>query len=428
MLLNNDGYFQALENIKVQIQNARYRAVLGVNREQIFLYWNIGKIIAENQKYGSEFIINLARDIKESFPNATGYSARNFGYMQKFADTFPQFGILQEAPAEFGKSKKMPILQEAPAELVKPSGSSILQAVPAKFGKGKKTSIVQTVSAQLKKPNDSPILQALPAELGKSGAYSNLHAPLVCLSWTHLQILLDKIPNKTILLWYAQKTVENGWSYRTLSHQISIRLYERQITTDKASNFERTLTPALSELARDTLKNPYIFDFIEAREGIIEREIENELVANIAKTLIELGSGFAFVGNQYHLEVSGKDYYIDLLFYNTRLRSYVVIELKNTEFKPEYAGKLNFYLSAIDDILKHKQDNPTIGIMLCKERDKLTAEYALRDIRKPIGVSEYVLSDTVPKKFADILPTAEDIEKRIKRKYALGTPTKAKKQ
>jgi RecB family endonuclease NucS len=153
---------------------------------------------------------------------------------------------------------------------------------------------------------------------------------------------------------------------------------------------------------------------VEKRKGIIEREIENELVANIAKTIMELGTGFAFVGNQYRIEVSEKDYYIDLLFYNTKLRCFVVIELKNTEFKPEYAGKLNFYLSAVDDILKHETDNPSIGIMLCKTKDKLTAEYALKDINKPIGVSEYKLSDFVPAELADTLPSAEDIEKRVK--------------
>ncbi|MDR0854078.1 MAG: DUF1016 domain-containing protein, partial [Clostridiales Family XIII bacterium] len=146
---------------------------------------------------------------------------------------------------------------------------------------------------------------------------------------------------------------------------------------------------------------------------------EQELVANIAKTLLELGTGFAFLGNQYHLEISDKDYYIDLLFWNTRLRCYVVIELKNTDFKPEYAGKLNFYLSAVDDILKHDDDNPSIGILLCKERDRLTAEYALKDINKPIGVSEYKLSDFVPEELADTLPSAEDIEKRIKVKYSI---------
>ena len=213
--------------------------------------------------------------------------------------------------------------------------------------------------------------------------------------------------------------MENGWSRNVLVHQIETKLYERQALPGKTTNFEHTLPSAQSELARDTLKNPYVFDFIEIRDDIIEREIENELVANIAKTLIELGTGFAFLGNQYHLSVGNEDYYLDLLFYNTRLRCYVVVELKAGKFKPEYAGKLNFYLSAVDDILRNEHDNPSIGILLCKERERLTAEYALRDINKPIGVSEYKLSDFVPQELADTLPSAEDIEKRIKEKYEI---------
>lgn len=248
---------------------------------------------------------------------------------------------------------------------------------------------------------------------------ANLQAPLADLTWYHLQTLMDKVSDKSAYLWYADKTLENGWSRNILLHQIETKLYERQALPGKATNFERALPSPQSELARDTLKSPYVFDFIEVRDDIIEREVENELVANIAKTLLELGTGFAFLGNQYHLSVANEDYYIDLLFYNTKLRCYVVIELKVGKFKPEYAGKLNFYLSAVDDMLKHETDNPSIGILLCKERDKLTAEYALKDINKPIGVSEYKLSDFVPHELSDTLPSAEDIEKRIKAQYEI---------
>ena len=234
------------------------------------------------------------------------------------------------------------------------------------------------------------------------------------LSWSHNSLLLDKTKTLDEYTWYAKQTIENGWSLSSLEYHIGTKTYKRQELAEKASNFNEKLPQPFSKFATNTLKNPYIFDFVEQREGIIEREIENELVANIAKTIMELGTGFAFVGNQYHIEISKKDYYIDLLFYNTKLRCYVVIELKNTEFKPEYTGKLNFYLSAIDDILKHETDNPSIGIMLCKTRDRLTAEYALKDINKPIGVSEYKLSDFVPAELADTLPSAEDIEKRVK--------------
>ncbi|MCL2110944.1 MAG: PDDEXK nuclease domain-containing protein [Clostridiales bacterium] len=233
------------------------------------------------------------------------------------------------------------------------------------------------------------------------------------LPWRNNITLISKIKDESERQWYIAQNIENGWNNTILTHQIEMKLYDRQAIADKATNFDIRLPSPFSELAEETLKNPYVFDFVEKRKGIIEREIERELVANIAKTIMEFGTGFAFVGNQYHIEVSGKDYYIDLLFYNTKLRCYVIIELKNTEFKPEFAGKLNFYLSAIDDMLKHETDNPSIGIMLCKTRDRLTAEYALKDIHKPIGVSEYKLSDFVPAELIDTLPSAEDIEKRI---------------
>ena len=334
MLINNNEYFSVLEGIKARIKEAQYKAVLGANKELIELYWNIGRIIITNTKYGAKFIENLARDIKAEFPKTKGYSVRNLRYMRKFA--------------------------ELVADVEK----------------------VQTVSALL--------------------------------SWSHNTHLFDKAKSLDEYLWYAAQTIENGWSLSSLEYHVGAKTYIRQELAEKASNYERLLSQPFSGLATDTLKNPYVFDFVEQREHIIEREIESKLVANIAKTIMELGTGFAFVGNQYHIEVSDRDYYIDLLFYNTRLRCYVVIELKNNEFKPEYAGKLNFYLSAIDDILKHETDNPSIGIMLCKTRDKLTAEYALKDINKPIGVSEYKLSDFVPDELKDTLPSAEDIEKRVR--------------
>jgi len=234
------------------------------------------------------------------------------------------------------------------------------------------------------------------------------------LPWRNNITLISKIKDSLQREWYIDKNIENGWNNNVLVHQIEMKLYERQAISQKATNFDKALPLPQSELAHETLKNPYVFDFVEKRKGIIEREIENELIANIAKTILELGTGFAYLGNQYCVEVSGKDYYIDLLFYNVKLRCYIVIELKNTDFKPEYTGKLNFYLSAIDDMLKHENDNPSIGILLCKTRDKLTAEYALKDINKPIGVSEYKLSDFVPAELIDTLPSAEDIEKRIK--------------
>jgi len=241
-----------------------------------------------------------------------------------------------------------------------------------------------------------------------------LQGVLAKISWNHNQVLLDKVKDKEIRKWYAKETVENGWSVSILTHQITSKLYERQaLIENKTTNFDETLPTPTNEQAKELLKNPYIFDLITADKDLKELDIERELTANITKLLLELGNGFAFVGRQYHLEIENEDYYIDLLFYNLKVRSYVVIELKTTEFKPEYAGKLNFYLSAVDKYIKDENDNPTFGILLCKDKKKVTAELALKDINKPIGVSEYKILSEIPEFLENTLPSIEDIEKRL---------------
>jgi predicted nuclease of restriction endonuclease-like (RecB) superfamily len=225
---------------------------------------------------------------------------------------------------------------------------------------------------------------------------------------------MDRIKNDNERKWYLQTAIENGWSSSILDMQIDRNLYKRQVLADKTTNFKDRLPHPQSDMAQQAMKDPYIFDFIENHKDMLERDMEGELVNHIAQFLLELGSGFSFVGRQYHLEIDNEDFYIDLLFYNLKLSCFVVIELKRNEFKPEYAGKLNFYVSAVDDILKRPTDNPTIGILLCQNKKKLIAEYALRNINSPISVNEFKLLDKLPKEYEDILPTAEDIESRIK--------------
>jgi len=237
--------------------------------------------------------------------------------------------------------------------------------------------------------------------------------------WTHNKSILDKVKEKEQMEWYILKTAENGWTVDVLEHQIESGLYKRQILADKTTNYPDRLESAQSELAVKTLKDPYWFDFIETKEKMIERDIENEMVANISKLLLELGTGFGFLGNQYHIEVGGEDFYLDLLFYNANLHCYFVIELKAGAFKPEYAGKLNFYLSAVDELLKKDGDNPSIGLILCRDKNETVAEYALRDMTKPIGVSEYKLTEHLPQELEKSLPSVEDIEKRVSAKYDL---------
>lgn len=334
MLMNNKEYFETIESIKNEIKSAQYKAAVSVNRELIMLYYNIGKVINAHKTWGSKFIDNLAADIKLSFPNTTGYSARNLKYMAKFAAMF----------------------------------------------------------------EDAEIVQAVLAQL----------------TWYHNMALMDKTQDTEQYVWYAQETIKNGWSRNVLVHQIESGLYERQAIAEKISNFENRLASPQSELAVQTMKDPYIFDFIPFKEDMVERDIEQALVKDITKLLLELGTGFAFLGNQYHLNVGGDDFYVDLLFYNLNLRCYIVIELKTGEFKPEYAGQLNFYLSAVDGMLKKDDDNSSIGLLLYKSKNALVAEYALKDMSKPIGVSEYKITNSLPEGLSRQLPSVEDIQKRIK--------------
>ena len=227
-------------------------------------------------------------------------------------------------------------------------------------------------------------------------------------------MLIDKIKSVEVRKWYIKETVNNGWSVNILEMQINSKLYERQAMSEKINNFKNTLPDIQSDLAVQTMKDPYIFDFITLKEEAKEREIEQVMINKIKDVLIELGKGFAFVGSQYKLTVDDKDYFIDLLFYHLKLRSYIVVELKAREFEPADEGQLNFYLSALDDLVKDESDNPSIGLLLCKGKNKFTAEYALKDINKPIGVSEYKLLEDIPEYLQSQLPKAEDIELHIK--------------
>ena len=234
------------------------------------------------------------------------------------------------------------------------------------------------------------------------------------ITWTH-NIEILRVESKEQRLWYINKTIENGWSVNVLAHQIDTNLYERQIKQKKISNFKNKLPSPQSELALETMKDPYVFDFVDLKENAKEKDLEEALIDNITKVLLELGKGFAFVGHQYHLEVSGEDYYIDLLFYNIKLKCYVVIELKIGEFKPEYAGQLSFYLTAIDEIVKEINDNPTIGLLLCRHKNNVTAEYTLRDMNKPMGVSEYRIKDYLPENLQNELPSIEELINIVKK-------------
>ncbi len=231
------------------------------------------------------------------------------------------------------------------------------------------------------------------------------------LPWGHIQELMFKVKDIKIRKWYIHKTIENGWSRNVLVHQIGTKLHERQ--GQALTNFKDTLPASQSELAQQILKNPYNLEFLSVDDEAKERDIEKALIIKLKDFLIELGTGFAFLGNQYHVELEGQDFYMDLLFYHVKLKNYVVIELKNTTFKPEYAGKLNFYINLVDKRIKDEQDNPTIGLLLCKEKGNLIVEYAIEGISKPMGVSEYSITRTLPDELKDQLPGLEEISRRL---------------
>lgn len=234
---------------------------------------------------------------------------------------------------------------------------------------------------------------------------------LAQITWYHNIALMEKVKSPEERLWYGRQTIEQGWSRNVLVHQIESGLYRRQGKAD--TNFSRTLPNPQSELAQQLLKDPYNFDFISLGKEAQEQELEKALIERIRDFLLELGVGFAFVGSQYHLEVEGEDFYIDLLFYHLRLRCFVVIDFKVEAFKPEFSGKMSFYVSAVDDLLKHRDDMPTIGIILCRNKKQKIVEYALRDMNKPIEVSTYQLREALPERLQGSLPTVEELEAEL---------------
>ena len=234
---------------------------------------------------------------------------------------------------------------------------------------------------------------------------------LVQIPWGHNIAIISKCKNLDEALFYIQKTIQNNWSRSVLTHHIESDLFKRE---GKAiTNFKATLPEPQSDLARETLKDPYNFDFLTLTEKHNEKELENALINHVTKFLLELGAGFSYIGQQYKLEVSGDEFFIDLLFYHVKLHCYVVVELKAVKFKPEFAGKLNFYVSAVDGILKSEQDNTSIGILICKSKNDTVVEYALKDVHKPIGVSEYIITKNLPDEFKSSLPSIEEIEAEL---------------
>lgn len=346
------GYKRWISEVKSKIRATQIKAAIEVNHVLIQFYWELGKMLLEKQtKWGSKFLETVSGDLKKEFPDMQGFSVTNLKYCRMY---YEFFSIRPQVDDEL-KDEKSPQVED---ELVKKSKELSFQ-VP----------------------------------------------------WGHIKEVISKTDNLDQAHFYLQKIIENNWSRNVLSLQIKSGLYKRE--GKSVNNFKTTLPKPLSDLAEQTLKDPYVFDFMTMTEPYQERDIEKQLVTNIKKFLLELGKGFAFVGQQYQITVAENDYFIDLLFYHIKLKCYVVIELKNTRFMPEYAGKLNFYLSAIDSTLKETDDKPTIGMVLCRDKNNVEAEFSLRDMNKPMGVSEFQLTDQLPENLKSSLPTIEELEKNL---------------
>jgi predicted nuclease of restriction endonuclease-like (RecB) superfamily len=353
------GYAQLLKDIKARIQQSRTRAIFSLNAEVIRLYWDIGRMIDERQHregWGAAVIPRLARGLHNELPEEKGYSERNIKRMLAFYRAYRDpAAIVPQAVAQFAADQKVPP-RVGPTS---PPADSLLWLIP----------------------------------------------------WGHHSVLMEKVGDLPTRRWYMEQTLANGWSRDVLSMAIGSDTYRRR--GGAVTNFDQSLPAPQSDLAQQTLKDPYIFDFVTLDRPFHERELETNLIHHLEKFLLELGQGFAFVGRQYRIEVDGCDYYIDLLFYHLKLRAFVVVDLKTGAFRPEFAGKINFYCNVINDTLRHPADHPTIGLILCQSKERLLAEYALGGIDKPIGVSSYELTRALPANLRSALPTVEEIEAEL---------------
>lgn len=396
------------------LELTQVRVIASANADMLFHYWKVGHFILYLQKkegWGSKVIDNLSKAIRSQYPDKKGYSRRNIFYMCQFASAYPLEilnkmvevnRLLQNPTLEhvLNQTKELNQIVQEPLALIQSTENQrdiIVQQPLAQLG-----DIAETLSTIY----DSDIRKI--EEVFKQ-------SPIVRTNWaSHVILLNTKLPLGE-RYWYITQAVANGWSSNVLQMQIETNLFARQITTKKVSNFSVRLPKPQSDLANYLMKDPYIFDMMGQTEAMNERDIERQLVQHITKYLLEMGSGFAFVAQQKHFEVGDSDFYADLILYNIQLHAYVVIELKATPFKPEYMGQLNFYINVVDDTLRGKHDNKTIGLLLCNGGDKVVAQYALSGYDQPIGVSDYQLSKAIPDNLRSTLPSIEEVEEELVR-------------
>ena len=363
-MASNSDFKSWVSQLKQDIRSAQIRAAIKVNTELLRLYWRMGADICEKQKsasWGDGWLKELSRELMTEFPDMKGFSHRNLQYIRQWYLFYNQENT---------------IVQQAVAQL---EDVNVQQAV-----------------AKL----DDDMRQQTVAQISEDVFFS--------VPWGHHLYIISQCKDVRRAVFYLKKTVENGWSRAVLLNYLDTNLYERQ--GKAVNNFNRLLANPQSELAAQTLKDPYNFDFLTLDGEYRERELEQALTHNVTRFLLELGTGFAFVGSQIQLQVGEDTVYPDLLFYHLELRCYVVVELKVTKFKGEHLGQLGVYVSAVNHIKKKPTDNPTIGLLICKTKNNVMAQYALESTNQPIGISEYQLSKLMPEHIQSQLPTIEDIE------------------
>ena len=417
---NNDNNiekrsFEAFVNaIGSEIEQAQVRLISAANAQMLFHYWKMGNYILYHQNrqgWGGKVIKRLAQAIRFNYPEKKGYSERNLTYMCQFARSYP-LSVLR-CFIETDARLSLPNIRNVTDEVLKLNNGQFTQELTAQIQSVdfRELEFTQEVPAQIQ--NVAKTVSAIyRTDIGNIEKLF-LASPVARINWASQMVMLNSSLPLGVEYWYMKQSVEMGWSSNVLKMQIESKLFERQINSHKVNNFTATLPAPQSDLANYLLKDPYIFDLAGAKERADERDIEEQLVKHVTRYLLEMGSGFAFVARQKHFQIGDSDFYADLILYNIKLHAYVVVELKATPFKPEYAGQLNFYINVVDDKLRGENDNKTIGLLLCKGKDEIVAQYALTGYDQPIGISDYQLSKAVPENLKSALPSIEQVEEEL---------------
>ena len=397
-----------------EIEQAQVRLIVAANAQMLFHYWKVGNYILYHQQqhgWGSKIIKQLAKAIRFNYPEKKGYSERNLTYMCQFARTYPLSVLRSFIDTDVRLS--VPNIQNVTNEVLKLNDKQFTQELTAQ---------IQSVDCQSLEFTQEAPAQIQDVEKTVSAIYRMgireiekifLNSPVARINWASQMVILDGSLPLGIGYWYMKQSVEMGWSSNVLKIQIETNLYSRQISNNKVNNFTSTLPAPQSDLANYLLKDPYIFDLAGTKEKADERDIEEQLAKHVTRYLLEMGNGFAFVARQKHFQIGNSDFYADLILYSIPLHAYIVVELKATPFKPEYAGQLNFYINVVDDKLRGENDNKTIGLLLCKGKDEVVAQYALTGYDQPIGISDYQLSKAIPENLKSALPSIEEVEEEL---------------